>query len=490
MALKTGETSAPNLARPADRERNDTAKAGLRVCVVVMGDLGRSPRMLNHALELATAGAEVDLVGYAGRELPSCIRDHDRIRCHRLKDSDPHWRHKLPQFLFLLVASWRLAALATRLLWRLLWRIERPQYLLVQTPPALPALIVVWVASRLRRATFVIDWHNFGHTVLASRLGNDHWLVRAACRLEVFLARRGDMHFCVSEAMRQALCDEWGLAATYRLYDLPRVIHDRPGPEERHSILSRISAQRVRVTGGTNVEWSVAPEAGGVPDTENAASEAVYSKEGRRFGSSEVALAVSSTSWSDDEDFGLLLQALPLVDGLFVEQARTQGHATSLRLEMLVTGDGPRRSEFETSARALSLVTIRIATAWLSAEDYTRLLTAADVGICLHRSTSGMDLPMKLSDMLGAGLPVCALDYGGALHERLSEGNNAVLFHSPKSLAEKIYQVLGNFPDRPEKLRTLSRHIRLNPLPTWREEWNHVAYPLFFAAGDNAVTRS
>src|SRR5262245_37566747 len=44
-----------------------------RVVVAVLGDLGRSPRMLYHAQALADSGADVDLVGYVETEIDRTI---------------------------------------------------------------------------------------------------------------------------------------------------------------------------------------------------------------------------------------------------------------------------------------------------------------------------------------------------------------------------------------------------------------------------------
>src|SRR5688500_9239 len=58
----------------------------MRTAVVVLGDLGRSPRMQYHALALAANAGDVDLVGLEGAPVHAALTAEPRLKSHRLAD--------------------------------------------------------------------------------------------------------------------------------------------------------------------------------------------------------------------------------------------------------------------------------------------------------------------------------------------------------------------------------------------------------------------
>lgn len=121
-------------------------------------------------------------------------------------------------------------------------------------------------------------------------------------------------------------------------------------------------------------------------------------------------ILISSTSWTEDEDFQILLDALYEFDQLFAKNIRSIN--TDLKVVCFITGKGPLKSYYMNQVQhSYSFHHTKFVFPWLSPEDYPKLLACADIGICLHKSSSGLDLPMKVLDMFGAGLPVCAYRY-------------------------------------------------------------------------------
>lgn len=402
----------------------------MRAAVIVLGDIGRSPRMQYHARALADAGVAVDLVGHAGTRADAGLESHERIRLHRL----PHPRPvalSARRWHFLLRAAGRTLRETAQLLHLIAWALPRPDLVLVQTPPAIPTLVVAWCGARARGARFTIDWHNFGDRVLALRLGNSSPLVRLAARFERTLARRADAHLVVSDAMRLILERDWRVGPV-------RVLHDRPA--SRFTTLT--DAERA------DARRELLSILGAEP-------------------SAHQAILVSPTSWTADEDTDLLLEALVLYDQ----------RASNQRLLVALTGNGPRRAACEERIRSLALTRVTIYTTWLESDAYPRLLAAADLGVCLHRSASGVDLPMKVADCMGAGVPVCALDYGPCLREAIQPGVNGLVFADANELVQHL-ETLFAAPGAPEMLRRLRQGVAATRRETWEEGWQRCARQL------------
>ena len=70
---------------------------------------------------------------------------------------------------------------------------------------------------------------------------------------------------------------------------------------------------------------------------------------------------------------------------------------------LAITGKGPEKEYYLEKISEIELKKVSIFTPWLEADDYPKLLGCADLGVCLHTSSSGLDFPMK--GKLGFGLP-------------------------------------------------------------------------------------
>lgn len=426
----------------------------IRVTVVVLGDVGRSPRMQYHALALASSLAEVDLVGYAGSTPHRAVREHAHITFHLLRPPVLRQQHRLPRLLFLAYSLLKVLNQCRQLLWVLLFVVSRPDFVLVQNPPAIPTLFVALFVARLRAAKLVIDWHNFGYTMLTLKVGQHHPAVRLARWYERNLGRRADAHFCVSRALQTELRQHWNLRAVTVLYDRPAEVF-MPTPAPMRADLFRRLRDELPFPA---VEYC--PDA---PD--------------------RPALIVSSTSWTADEDFSLLLDAVSLCDALIRRHEEEIPDQPFPSLLIFITGKGSLREFYEERIARLVLHKIHLRTLWLSAEEYPLLLGAADLGLCLHRSSSRLDLPMKVVDMFGSGLPVCALDYGPCLAELVRHGENGLVFSTSEQLAKQLYALFKGFP----KNTPLLDHLRRNALESgrihWLEGWRMEAQPVFDRPG-------
>ncbi|KAJ8935608.1 hypothetical protein NQ318_017346 [Aromia moschata] len=116
---------------------------------------------------------------------------------------------------------------------------------------------------------------------------------------------------------------------------------------------------------------------------------------------------VSSTSWTEDEDFSVLFSALEDYENHILN-----GNERKLtNLICVITGKGPLKQYYCKKIAEQNWKHILVITPWLESKQYPFILASADLGVSLHTSSSGLDLPMKVVDMFGCGLPVCAYNF-------------------------------------------------------------------------------
>lgn len=429
----------------------------MHVGVFVLGELGRSPRMQYHTLSLASTSTstssrtphhvQVHAIGLSGAQVHPQIVDRENIHLHLFSDALWSWlpgRTSLPDspwfrlLWFLFVAPLKVAIQCAVITAYLMWYLpHNVRYLLVQNPPSIPTLVLVQMVCLLfkRRCRLVVDWHNFGYSLLdvkgpsqnekvATAPGETHrerLVVRVARWIEMSFGRYAHHHFCVSKAMQHVLSIQWGIKATV-LYDRPPAMFREVSLLERHALYERVFGAEESCSGDNGRYSSTLFTKCTMGD--GSIEHKVSLRDDR------PVLIVSSTSWTPDEDFQILLDAIEILEQTILED----NIKDFPRLEFIITGRGPQKAMYERKIASMHMRNCNIRTAWLRAEDYPLLLASSDLGVCLHFSSSGVDLPMKIVDMFGSGLPVCAIGYK-TLPELVLHGENGYIFDNSEQLA-------------------------------------------------------
>ncbi|KAM9905342.1 hypothetical protein OXX69_007218 [Metschnikowia pulcherrima] len=403
------------------------------VTILVLGDLGHSPRMCYHALSFANLGFNVNLCGYIETAPPAAVIENVRIDVYPIQAI--HNRKKLPYLAFALVK----VVQQLFQLFQLLLNFRGNEFFVVQNPPSMPllAVLIVFIKLFTPRSKLVIDWHNLNYSILNLRFKNlQHPLVRLMRLYERFLSRYAWLHITVTHQMKQFLSTEFGVKNS----DIV-TLHDRPGPQ-----FTPISEAKAFESKSQHEVFAA------VPYIEN------------------YKVLVTATSFTPDEDFDILLGALKLY----------HDSAISTPLFVLVTGKGPMKSQFLSRVAELAFSEkVIVKSAWLSAEDYPCILGVADLAVSLHTSSSGIDLPMKIVDFFGVGVPVVTLSFP-AIGELVKDGVNGVVVKESENgaITEELYDSIATALGDKTLLATLKKGAMAESEMRWNENWIKVLAPV------------
>lgn len=306
--------------------------------------------------------------------------------------------------------------------------IKIPSYshVLIQNPPSLPSFFIIAIVKFLTGCQVIVDWHNTGYSIVMNvhSMRESSPIIKLLKLYELLIPRYFDHHFTVTNAMKQFLVEnQYDPAKITVLYDKP-FINIVSSQSQRTELFSRLKS--------------------------------TFPAYSRSFiddiikGDEDIICGVSSTSWTPDEDFGVLFDAL-----MQYEQSETK----LPRLVVFITGRGPLREHYEKKIQESGMKRVCIIPVWLSHEDYPYLLSSCDFGVSLHQSSSQLDLPMKVLDMFGCSLPVLARGYPALKKELVVEGTYGWCFDDGKQLEELLIGVISDEKKHHEFFDEMKRRL-------------------------------
>ena len=256
--------------------------------------------------------------------------------------------------------------------------------------------MIAFIYAKFKNTKFIIDWHNYGFSILALTNGPKHILCKICKQMEIFFGKRANINLCVTNAMKNDLLLNYSVKAL-TLYDKPHESFKPLSVEEKNDFFQKL-------VHNYNLEEFSDENSNGTVFTN------VNEKNKISMKSSRPALIVSSSSWTEDEYFHILNDALEI---------------------------------YQNELNNNNFKNIKILFVWLEPNDYPLLLGCSDLGVCFHKSTSDLDLPMKVVDMFGTTLPVCALRFK-CISELVKEDVYGKTFEKSAELAEQL-KVMSRF---------------------------------------------
>lgn len=428
--------------------------------------------MQYHALSLSQHDQEVYVLALDGATAIPAVVTAKNIHRHNLPQP-PEWTRHLPTVIGLLIkAVFQLIVM----IWMVMVKLPRPSYIIMQNPPAIPVMLVLWLASLRHAARLVIDWHNLAYTIMTLKYARHGWLINTAKAYERYFGKRAHSHFCVTKALQTFLLEQFAIQANV-LYDRPPSFFQPTSVQQKHELFTRLQPQLQHDTIGSSLTHYM--QQTGAPCTPFTH---IQHKKGALLRSDRPALVVSSTSWTPDEDFSILLEAAQQYDSAASHPSAYKQYPDVL---FIITGRGPEREMYLNRLRQIQMKRVSFLSLWLEAADYPVLLGTADLGVCLHTSSSGLDLPMKVVDMFGSGLPVCAAAYK-CIDELIKPGATGLLFHDAQQLAQHLLRLLQGFPSSGSgELGSMKQEVAKQQMQwRWADNWDDVAWPVLTGAAN------
>lgn len=476
--------------------------------VVVLGELARSPRMQYHCISLAKNNYNVTVIAYTGDKCCDELESNKNIQKQLMSEPTFFKSKYLPNLLkYLLKPIWQsLQLILNLLLVSFLAKQQHQHVVLVQNPPSIPTLPLLVIYATIARSKLIVDWHNYGYSILSLNLNDQHPFVQISNWIEFFFGRLAHAGFCVSQAMRDDLINQHKITYPITvLYDKPPANFKSLSLRRKHNFYLKMK-QIIPEFKAPFDDLPIGDERAPTPSSDKRGSRFTmndnFDKNVIRFRPNRPAIIMSSTSWTEDEDFGLLLSALKLydvarcrqlaldgADNQQVDELLTKGGCLLPEIICVITGKGPLKEYYENQISEYNFQNVQFVLPWLPATDYPKMVASCDIGISLHSSSSGVDLPMKVVDMFGCGIPVLAYRYK-AIFELVKEKVYGLTFENEGDLFQKLVLLLGDFhrhdtngprgTNAESSLLTafkknISRHFLLT---RWEDNWNKEAKPV------------